>query len=82
MNSTIKAAQELMETRRVNLRCNMFDYVVEVLHGDMSHFIFQNAISKIRKIHGHRMLLVWTEHCGYHAFFLDDLESWRKYKDV
>ena len=79
MNSVIKEAQELMEKRRPTLRCNMFKYTVEVLHGDYSHFVFQNASCKIRKIQNHDMLLVWTEHCGYHAFFCEDLEYWRKY---
>lgn len=61
IKDTIKAAQELMENRRITRWCNMFSYVVEISHHDGSHLIFQNATSKIRWIHGQRMLLVWTE---------------------
>ncbi len=82
VNAVIKEAQELMVKRRVTLRCGMFIHVVEIHHGDGSHIIFQNATAKIRKIQGHRMLLVWTEHCGYHAFFCEDLEFWRKYDTI
>ncbi len=82
MHPVIKAAQEILEARRPTLRCNMFNHVVEIAHGDGSHFNFQNANMKIRKIQGHRMLLVWTEHCGYHAFFCEDLEFWRKYDTI
>lgn len=82
MHPVIREAQKLMEIRRHTLRCNMFNYTVEVLHGDHSHFVFQNATCKVRLIQKHRMLLVWTEHCGYHAFFTDDLEFWRKYETV
>lgn len=76
----IEKAHEVLNARRPTLRCNMFNYTVEVLHGDHSHFVFQNATCRIRKIYEHDMLLVWTEHCGYHAFFLEDLEFWRKYE--
>ena len=82
IKGTIKAAQELMENRRITRWCNMFSYVVEISHHDGSHLIFQNATSKIRWIHGQRMLLVWTEHCGYHVFFTEDLEMWRKYETI
>jgi hypothetical protein len=41
----------------------MFASVIEVAHGDGSHFIFQNADAKVKKIKGTKMLLVWSEHC-------------------
>lgn len=82
MNPIIKEAHELLEARRPTLRCGMFLHVVEVAHGDGSHFVFQAATAKIRKVQGNRMLLIWTEHCDYHAFFCEDLEFWKKYQIV
>jgi len=82
MHPVIKKAQEILEARRPTLRCDMFNYVVEVCHGDRSHFLFQNANLRKQKVDGHEMLLIWTEHCGYHAFFCEDLEWWRKYNVV
>lgn len=82
MHPIIKKAQEILEARRPTLTCDMFNYTVEIAHQDWSHFVFQNADWEERTIDNCPMLLVWTEHCGYHAFFCEDLEFWRKYKTV
>lgn len=80
MHPVIKAAQKILEDRRPTLRCDMFNYVVIVRHYDGSHFIFHNADVKKQKVRGNDMLLIWTEHCGYHAFFCEDLHGWTKLK--
>lgn len=80
MHPLIKKAQEILEARRPTLRCGMFNHMVEIHHGDGSHFTFHNATVKKQKVDGFEMLLVWTEHCGYHAFFCADLEGWAKFK--
>jgi hypothetical protein len=79
-NPIIKEAREILELRRPKLRCNMFKYCVIINHGDGSHFVFNNADAIKKKIQGHNMLLIWTEHCGYHAFFCEDLDGWTKLK--
>jgi hypothetical protein len=80
MNPRYKEALDFME--KSNLLCTDFKWMVEVAHDDGSHFIFQNA-KPHRTIFGEfEMLLVWTEHCGYHAFFMDDVAWWRQYKQV
>jgi len=71
-----------MEKSDWKLRCGDFQHTVEILHGDHSHFLFQNAIVEIKKFDKAKMLLVWTEHCGCHAFFVEDLEWFRQYKQI
>lgn len=78
MHPIIKKAQEILEARRPTLRCDMFNYLVIVRHADGSHFVFHNADVRKQKVDSHEMLLVWTEHCGYHAFFCEDLDGWTK----
>ena len=75
-------ALQKMESKRSSNRCPMFKWVVEVLHGDGTHCFFQSAFTAIEKFRGQEMLLVYTEHCGYYAFYLEDLEIWRKLKQV
>ena len=68
-----------MEKKDSELLCTDFKNTVEVTHGDYSHFIFQNAFYTIKKFDNNEMFLVWTEHCNFHAFFLEDLIWWREY---
>lgn len=73
-------ALAMMEKRRKHLRCNDFKHVVIVDHADGSYFVFQNAILERKKIGKFEMVLVFTEHCGYYAFYCDDLEGYHKCK--
>ncbi len=56
---------------------DFFNGVTIVLHGDGSHFVFQNSNAKGIIIDGVKFVLVATEHCGYHVFFAEDLERWQ-----
>ena len=80
MNSTYKKALEKLND--VNLTCMDFDYVVEISHQDGSHFFFHNAKMEEIIIDNIEFVFVWAEHCGYHAFFVEDLEHWRKYEHI
>ena len=82
MSNISKAALDYMEQKDVALKCSNFKNTVEVLHGDGSHFIYQNAILKIKKFSNIEMLLIWTEHCGCHVFFFDDVTLYREYKPL
>ncbi len=82
MNPIIKEANEYMEAKDASLKCNDFPNTVEVHHEDGSHFVFQNARTERTTIGKYELLLVWTEHCGYIAFFMDDLEFWKRYQQV
>lgn len=75
-------ALAMMNKRRKTLKCMDFKHTVEIQHGDGSHFLLHDAILEKKKFGKFEMLLVFTEHCGYHAFYCDDLEFWRKYKIV
>ena len=79
--SARELALEGMERKRSSNHCSKFKWVVEVLHGDGTHLLFQNAFASIEKFNDQEMLLVYTEHCGYYAFYLEDLVVWRKLKD-
>jgi hypothetical protein len=82
MNKVIQQANEYMEAKDKSLQCTDFPFMVEVAHSDGSRFMFHNARTERTTFNGFEMLLVWTEHCGYHAFFMDDLDFWRPYKIV
>lgn len=75
-----KAIEQL--NGRIDLTCMDFHHTVEILHGDYSHFVFQNAKLEEVDIDGVPFIFVWTEHCGYHAFFKEDLEWWHTYEPV
>jgi hypothetical protein len=81
MSSIYKKAIEALNTR-LDLTCFDFPHTVEVLHSDRSHFLFKNAKMEAVHVENVPFLFVWTEHCGYHAFFQEDLEWWTKYEDV
>jgi phosphoribosylformylglycinamidine (FGAM) synthase-like enzyme len=49
---------------------------------DGSFFEFQNATTARQTIENMVFLFVWTEHCGYHAFFVEDLERWQSLANV
>lgn len=78
----IERIRKYMEEKDADMKCNNFTHTVEVSHQDGSHFLFQNAIMDYKTFGEMKMLLVWTEHCGYHFFFIDDLTHWRKYSIV
>jgi hypothetical protein len=82
MNKIYKEALEYMEKSDIELQCPDFRHTVEVLHGDYSHFMFQNALIEIKRFGKARLLLVWTEHCGCHVFFVDDLKWYRQYRPI
>jgi hypothetical protein len=75
-------AQQFMDAKRATNKCSKFKYTVEVQHGDGTHCIFHNAYCQLKKFDKVEMLLVYTEHCGYHNFYVEDLELWRKYQSV
>jgi len=71
-----------LNKRGRTLTCDMFQHTVDIHHQDGSHFLLQNVIVVQTKYGSCDILLVWTEHCGYFYFFVEDLESWRKYTIV
>jgi hypothetical protein len=78
-------AQEYMDNKYSTNLSSKFKYTVQVNHGDGSVFIFQNAYTELKKfgeLKDVEMLLVYTEHCGYYNFYIEDLEFWRKTKWV
>lgn len=76
MSPIYDEALAFMEAQDKMLQCTDFKRTAIISHQDGSHFVLQNAIVVKRKIRDIDMLLVWTEHCGCHAFFVDDLENW------
>lgn len=78
----LKQAQEVLKIQGANLQCTDFKHIIEITHSDGSHFVFRNAIAKPQIVDGVTMLFVWTEHCGYHVFFYDDLTEWKKRKEL
>ncbi len=59
-----------------SLTCDKFTGMLNVSHGDGSHFALPNSIIEEKTFGEAEMLLVWTEHCGYFYFFKEDLEHW------
>ena len=53
-----------------------FRHTVLIQHGDGSYFVLPNATAACKKYGKVELLLVWTEHCGYFYFFIEDLERW------
>jgi hypothetical protein len=49
-----------------------FNWIVQVVHMDGTSLVFHNACARTWK----GKLFVWTEHCGSHYFYLDDLYSY------
>jgi hypothetical protein len=82
MNKYHNAIIAYLETKDVTLLTHKFDCMVEIQHGDGSHFFLHNAFVKEKLFDGVKFLLVWTEHCGYYYFFIEDLEHWIKYKQI
>lgn len=73
-------ALEYMESKRSKNTCSKFEYIIQINHGDGSVFVFHNAYLEIKQFGKFEMLLVYTEHCGYYAFYSTDIELWRKTK--
>ena len=67
-----------------NITCknNRFKYTIKVIHQDGSLFVFENAFVELKKEKKCELLLIYTEHCGYHYFYINDLESWRKFTTI
>ena len=80
MNPTLKQAVKYMESKREKNTCSMFKYSIKIVHGDGSIFLLENVYVEELKFGKSNMLLVYTEHCGYFAFYMEDLEDWRIYK--
>jgi hypothetical protein len=78
VSETYKKALELLQ-KRIQWDSYSFNNLVEIQHGDGSHFLFHNAFMEKANIGGIDFILVWTEHCGYHAFFLEDIERFCQY---
>ena len=72
---TYQKALEYMNKKRNKNTVPDFAYAVKVLHGDGSVLFFENAFVEEKKFDNFEMVLVYTEHCGYHAFFKEDLEE-------
>ena len=78
MSSSIhRQALDKMYAQRDTLKCTDFKSTVEITHGDGSHFLLKNAIATEERFGDIEMLLVYTEHCGYFAFFREDVEFYR-----
>lgn len=73
-----KAVKKLNELGE-KLSARDFPFYVEIRHSDGSYFRFANAQYIVEVIDDVRFVLVWTEHCGYHAFFQEDLDGWKQY---
>ncbi len=69
-------ARTYLEEKDVKLQCTDFKGAVTIKHQDDSEFVLQNAIMEEETFGSFKLLLVWTEHCGYFFFFTEDLESW------
>jgi len=69
-----QATQNRMAERAKTIDLSDFNGIVQVVHQDASMMLFHHAFAEV---FDNRMLLVFTEHCGYHAFHLDDLEFYR-----
>ena len=82
MHPVWEKANVILNAKKLTCHKGLFEHTIEIHHQDGSTFILHNATAKIRLIDKQRMLLVWTEHCGYHAFFCEDLEFWRKYESL
>lgn len=80
MNNPYKFALEYMESQRVNNTTNKFNNLVKVVHGDGSVFSLESAYTEEKIFNDIEMLLVYTEHCGYFAFYKDDVEHWNEFK--
>lgn len=63
-----------------------FNYVVQVTHQDGSVFILHNSslwVSEVLSTEGlPRFIGVATEHTGNYFFFVDDLYSWSKMRQI
>lgn len=77
MKSIYKLVLKEMESVDQTLQCTDFNGSVVVTHQDGSVFKLNNAIGSVRRIDNFDILMVWTEHCGYFSFFVDDLESYK-----
>jgi len=65
-------ALDKLEERRKALHAGSFGGgAVQVVHQDGSTMFFHYAFAERFE----QWWLVFTEHCGYHAFYNDDLES-------
>lgn len=69
-------AYAALENRDATLQCMDFKGRVTIKHQDDSSFELSYAIAEERVFGNFKLLLVWTEHCGYFFFFTDDLDSW------
>lgn len=82
MSPIMKEVYAYMDEIDSKLQCGEFKHVVEIQHQDGTHLVYHNVIVKEKKFVEMNFLLVWTEHCGYHAFHIDDLERWHVLKQV
>ena len=73
MSPIMTTVYAYMEEQDKQMQCTDFKHIVEISHQDNSHLTFHNAIVKRKKFVEMDFLLVWTEHLGYHAFHMDDL---------
>ena len=64
--------------RRKCLRGSIFNWVVQVVHLDGTTLIYRNACART----WNGLLFVWTEHCGPHYFFLEDLYCFWMFEGV
>lgn len=69
-------AIDTLNKRCTTLKIGDFKYSVKIHHQDGSTMWFENAFAEKFE----EWWLVFTEHCGYHAFYADDLEFIRVYK--
>jgi len=72
-------AKKYFEAKRATVSLEEFNGKVMVVHGDGSNMVFHNAFLEEHA----PLILVFTEHCGYFYFYIDDLDmySYSKYKE-
>jgi hypothetical protein len=80
MNKIYQKAVRKLNQLGKKLAARDFPYIVTILHQDGTRLYFHNAQYSEEEVEGVKFIFVWTEHCGYHAFFTEDLAEWRQTK--
>ena len=69
-------ARSYLEEKDSKLQCMDFKGKATIIHQDGSRFELSYAIAEEETFGHFKLLLVWTEHCGYFFFFTEDIEKW------
>jgi hypothetical protein len=73
-------ALEYMYSKRKKIICDKFKSFIKLIHCDGSVFSLENVLTEDKVFDNMDMLLVYTEHCGYFAFYKIDLHDWKEIK--